>query len=329
MAETKEDWDKMAEEPRKNEPTTVKSPPRETVSSEARAKNISHEEVIRATNAKKIDTIREKLGLKNPEILIDEEREAAYKKLWTTLSKIEIEQGSHKTKELLINLVNSGLSDTGRGSLNIELLDELDLKIAKSESASTIAGREINRPVFIFRTNEAFKNFYIALTGSTDFDVHGEITTRGFVTDLDIEVESGKKARIKLIVAAPGNKYIGHEIRHTIDPHLGRREGYDGILEEVFAYYWETIVEGRYKEGSDKLWDDMRASIWSGKGEDDYYAHYSEKAAKKMTFDEYGQLTGRIVETVKKIQRKYGDHIKTQRAIAQSKTLDELFALNV
>jgi len=252
---------------------------------------------------------------------VNKKVETAYRDLQRTLTRIETNEGSHKVKELLLSLINSGLEETEIKPLNMELLREIDLKIVRSESASEIAGQAIERPVFVFKSTETFKRFNAALTGSTDAQ---DITSRGFVTDLDMAIRNGVRIRIQLIVAAPDNKHIDHEIRHTIDPYLGQREGYNRILEETFAYYWQCILKGRWQQEPSRLWDDLRASIW---GDSSYYTEYSEAADHKITFNEYGRLTGRIVDTVKQLHIKYGDHTKVQRAIALSKTLDDLFAL--
>jgi len=253
------------------------------------------------------------------------EKETAYKQLDSYLFEIYEQEGQDGLRELLITSINENLrSKYGRGPIDAELVRGVDFKRVTSASASKIAGQEITRPVFVFQSERSFKEFYFQLTGFEKSKNPECVEARGFVTDLSWDIGNGKKVMIKLIVSAPDQKSIAHEVRHSIDSNTGSRDGYDGILDELFAYYWETIVD-RGNRTENEMWHDLRAHIWSN--ENSYYAKYTETAKKKMTYREYGEMTGKIIEAVKRIYQRSRDHIQTQREIVQLKSIEELYRL--
>lgn len=252
---------------------------------------------------------------------INQDKEIAYKKLESILTKLE-SKGPNKTRELLLDLLNTAREQDGDAPIDKELLNEVGLKIVTSDSASQIAKQTITRPVFIFKSLNAFKKFISVLRNIPVQNV----TTRAFVTTLNLQIDKEKTTQVELIIStATDQDHIAHEIRHTIDPLLHERIGYDRILSEVFAYYWEAVIAKKNSTDPEKVWRNLRAAIWSDK--DGYFKEYSTEASKKITFEEYGNLTGKIIEAVKKIHQKTGDHLETQRIIGKIKTLGELFQM--
>ena len=70
---------------------------------------------------------------------------------------------------------------------------------------------------------------------------------------------------------ARSDRTIGHEVRHSVDPHTAgydRRNGYDRMLGEFFAYYNECIVQ----EGN--RWDLLKRYV----GGDGYFSSYTKQA---------------------------------------------------
>ena len=118
--------------------------------------------------------------------------------------------------------------------------------------------------------------------------------------------------------------FIIHEIYHSIDPSIKERKGYDRILEEMFAYYQQTIVQADLKQYSHLA--DPKEGPWGTLSrviDETYLERYLSESDKKLSKEEFSKLMKDIVSTIRSIAESKG-HIEAQRAIAKSKTIEEL-----
>lgn len=202
-------------------------------------------------------------------------------------------KGEDGVRNLFLTLINERLTNDGRQALPPGLVKNLSYQEVVSASASEVAGIKITRSVFIFEDVKSFQNFYGAIDGMEESH-WDKISARGFVTAFDINMPDGKSERVSLIVAPRGNDEISHEVRHTIDPYLDERKGYDRVLCEFFAYYTQ-ILEAAYRNNRlGRIWNDLNASAWGA--ESSYYSEYSKDTENPISFKEYGALVQQVTE---------------------------------
>lgn len=266
---------------------------------------------------------------------LSERKELAYEALTKKLSLIFEEEGQEGIRDYFLKLINAALQLDQRRIISSELLSSVELSVVSSASASQIAGKTIERPAFVFTDLDQWKKFHhTVFSGEEGVDM-GEgwkkCSTAALAIPFNIRVPDGSIEEVKLIFSPLNRGSIGHEVRHTIDPQVLERAGYDRILEELFAYYHDDILDEeevkRCKNQPDDLWQGFIASVWGSRGA--YYKTFSEsekqRGGKELRYEEYGRLVKKAVDKIRLLADKHG-HLETQRLLAQTKTLDELFS---
>ncbi|MBI2483618.1 hypothetical protein HYV71_00335 [Candidatus Uhrbacteria bacterium] len=257
-----------------------------------------------------------------PQEWLDQKREAAYAEFGKILSELEESGGVEGVQKWYADFFNPALTEAGLEPLKPEDVQSLRYLDVISESSSRIAGKEIRRPVLIFTNIGEYQRFSSRLQGE-----HG-MSSRGMYLPRDIFAEGDLLRETGLLIATGNKEFIDHEVRHSIDPNLEARKGYDGILDEAFAYYQQDIVEGRSEayrhlaKPEDGPWRRFAGSI----GGEIYGETYSKGAEKKLSSDELAKLSQDVVAAIRSISEKSG-HVETQRILAQTKSIEELLRL--
>lgn len=267
-------------------------------------------------------------GEKGPESWLNMRKEAAYQKQLENFGEILKTKGEEGVRATFLDYVNAALAKEKRAPLSPDFVKGITYHEVTSDSASEVAGAKITRPVFIFDTTRNFKQFYGALSGQEE-PHWDQISTRGFVASFGVQMPDGQVESISMIVAGPEDLHISHEVRHTVDPYLHERKGYDNLLCELFAYYQDSLqsphAEGKARTISpEKMWQDFAVNV-AGIRESDYYTDNTSDAKNPISFDQYRQLVSRAVEKVRELSGKHGD-VEAQKRIVKSRTLEEFFA---
>lgn len=270
-----------------------------------------------------------------PQTWLNQRQEAGYEQANDVLSALEQSAGQEGVRSVFIGLVNATLKREGKPEIALDLLSSMEFTVASSESASKIAGKEIKRPALVFTDREQYERFYGVISGHPH-EVEGRIKCSSAAVSIDMSVPmpDGTQEQVRLIISSLNRDHIGHEVRHSIDPNLMERQGYDRILEELFAYYYDHILDEkeieryRGRENMDNvLWDGLLASVWNAP--DSYYKTYTENEDRspkeKLTFEQYAALVKKAVGKIRSLSEQKG-HLETQRLLAQMQTLDQLFS---
>jgi hypothetical protein len=250
---------------------------------------------------------------------LDQKREAAYVELKKNFTDLEQSGGTEAVQKWFTDFFNPALIEAGIEPLKPEDVQSLRYLEVISESATRIAGKEIARPVLIFTNIGEYQRFSTRLQGKQGMASRGMNLPRDMFAEGDLLRETG------LLIATGNKAFIGHEIRHSIDPNLELRKGYDSILDEAFAYYQQDIVEACLKgyahltKPEDGPWRTLAGSI----GGEIYGETYAKNAEKKLTSEELKKLTQDVVTAIRSISEKRG-HLETQRLLVQTKSIDEL-----
>jgi len=247
---------------------------------------------------------------------LDQEREEAFQKFTEHFQQAE-NSCEGVTQVIIRDFINKMIPENEE-HITIDELESMELSNYKSESASEIAGQEIIRPVFVFNDEKEWENFVTKLGFSENtngFHKPGKQSGGGeFLDKTGIMFSSGEEST------------INHEIRHSIDPNIGEREGLNGIIDELFAHYHDIMTEKNENyENRDnpklaKL-NDMIQLI----GSEGYYKEYSEQAEEEITIEEYKKLVKKATKLISNLQEEIGDHTEVQRQLAETETLEELF----
>ncbi len=183
----------------------------------------------------------------------------------------------------------------------------IQLREVHSAGAAQIAGQTISRPVFIVTDRSVYERME-KVFGMTEGTSDGLTFPDQFFADLPHWRD------VHFILSGPSDRTIGHEVRHSVDPHTAgydRRNGYDRALGEFFAYYNECIIQ----EGN--RWDLLKRYV----GGDGYFSSYTKQAEKPITFEQYGERIDKCIAKLQLIQRLAGD-LEAQRRLAQQPTID-------
>lgn len=173
---------------------------------------------------------------------IDQERETAFARLkdffHTTLTGPEGIDGIH---QWFIDCFNPAIEHEKRESLRREDVSSLRIVEASSASANAVAGTVLQRPILVFTDINQLRHFYQTLSG-----VRSE-TVGGFVIAPE-NFGEGDLSKTGLILSSNMDRTVSHELRHTVDPFVHKRE--DDILDEAFAYFsdhfptTDTLTDG-------------------------------------------------------------------------------------
>lgn len=160
---------------------------------------------------------------------IDQEREVAFAELknffHTTITGPEGIDGIH---QWFVDCFNPAIVYEERKPLRREDVSSLRIVEASSASANAVAGTVLQRPILVFTDIEQLRRFYQTLTGVTSE------TVGGFVIAPE-NFGEGYLSKTGLILSSNIDRAVSHELRHTVDPLVHKRE--DDILDEAFAYF--------------------------------------------------------------------------------------------
>ena len=259
--------------------------------------------------------------IKEPQEWLDMKRENSYDQVNRMLADIQEGQTTYGIQNWLRRLVNPAMVEANLQEIESSEIESLQYVNFTSEAASKVAGKEINRPILMFSDISEYQNFSIKLRGEPGVASRGMNIPRSLFP-------SGQLHETGLIISTDNKEFINHEIFHSIDPNSEERRGYDRILTEMFAYYQQIIVEadlkhyGHLSKPEDGPWGTLSREI-----DETYLDKYLEDTNEKLSDEELKQLMKDIVAAIRSICEKEG-HIKAQRAIVKSKTIEELFRLS-
>lgn len=264
---------------------------------------------------------RERFILNKLESWMDEEREAGYGKqvglfrksmqrnesagrrlltvLAVSISKIGEKTGEHEDspdpRTLHARIIKEDLVQSFSEE---ELARQFSFAIHEFTSAQLVAGRIIQRPIFVHSEamNEKLQKF-IATEGI------GFFMSGSFFPGVPLWQDTG------IIVSTDKPEAIDHEMRHSIEPFL--RTGYDRLLSELFAYYDFYINS---------------PGIVNMVGSENYYENYSAQASQRISQEEWSVLVRKCVDKARKLRVQFGD-IRTQRMIICAKTVKDFLSL--
>lgn len=233
------------------------------------------------------------------ESFLDEDRESAYDNL-TELLRSYSDNNYLELKKYLVSL--SKLYNPQSKLIPLDL-DGVELIMANCDNASLVAGEEIERPIILFRDLSSFKKLAHAMNQAAN--------------GMTVSLTEGKYKGSALVICPPFKNFINHEIMHSIDPNLDKREGVNRIITEVLAFYNQCILEGfngwNIIEKEEERWKQISFELKS------YYYEYQEILSE----EEYKAIVSKIVARLKELRAGSGD-IETQRIIAKSLTIDDL-----
>ena len=249
---------------------------------------------------------------------LDKKREAAFIELNLIFKNLEQTSGQGAVRQWIQDTFNPLLQQAGRESISMEDLSSMHYLDYRCEPASEVAGQEIRRPVFIFDTDAQYDKFRELFFNEPD-DSEGYIMR--WQSNDEILKETG------IIISKPYKKIVDHETLHTVDPHVIDRTGINHLLlAEAFTLYQEAVIndlDGAYahiEPGPNRPW--LLLSIRLNTYQDLLKQYDPNSTLDRKQFEE---LVKNTVEAIRTIAEREG-HLETQRKIARTKTLEELFA---
>lgn len=264
----------------------------------------------------------EVLNLSNeasPQEWLDSEREKHFEDLMDIFEKIQEERGDTGIREWFRNVFNPALKYEGMKEIDLDDIKSLNIAFINSESASQIAKQTITRPVLLFSDIGEYQNFIKNFTSTA---------SRGCNFPGSLFQENGPLCKTGLLISTNSKEYISHEIKHSIDPNLEKREGIDRVLEELFAHYHSSVVEvdletfSHLKNPTDGPWNSLLKTLTDELYINNYIEDYGEESIKNNIVEQINDLIFKI----RNFSNNNG-HIETQRVIAESKTIKELLSV--
>ncbi|MFH2062547.1 MAG: hypothetical protein ABIJ46_00125 [bacterium] len=223
------------------------------------------------------------------------------------------EQRERKFREWFLDFINAALEAGDREPLEPADVSSVFLGEFRSASASEIAGTDIIRSVVCFEDILQYQRLAARMDGRCVADDGGTFIPGKAFSDDHIMHQIG------LIISAADDYFIQHEIRHSIDPHLDSRSGEGLVLTEAFALYRQVIVES---DSTEKELFGALARVLKN-----YYDDYLDESDLPMSQSEFDLVCEKVVETLRQSRQKHGD-LETQRMLAQSRTMADLFRLS-
>ena len=265
----------------------------------------------------RLDKSRTQPDIKNqenqPEAWLDMEREQTYKQL---INDITTSHEKGKTGgEYLAELVKKHILDYGTkvrfdNWLKPKDHDRVHFYILTSTSLNEVAGTRIERPLFIVDDEKLYQNIRAMFGSSNQDKTHGAVLPPGFFDN------NTKWSEVGLIIVKNRETTAIHEVRHTVDPNVNKRTGYNRVISEIFAYYKEHVLDKEEPE-----WDEVISRV----GHKLYHKNYSSNLDddSKLTHEEFNNKIRKVIMAISKMKEKYGD-LETQRKLAQSTSLEQL-----
>lgn len=190
----------------------------------------------RATSRDLIRRLETAFSEKEPgEPWLDQEREQAFKTLSGAFKDmVEGPEGLAAFQRWFVDFFNVTIEAAGRPALTVNDIQSVVVVEATSGSANMVAGKELKRPVIVFNDLRELQNFAYVLTGS-ESGRHA----RGFVISPKSFGDEPVLGKTGMIFSFGVGEGASHEIRHTIDPYVHKRE--DHLIDEAFAYFSECF----------------------------------------------------------------------------------------
>lgn len=240
---------------------------------------------------------------------LDQKREASFVEYAEYARDLLLEGGDDAVQKWFIDMFQPALKSVGREALTIEDVNSLVIGLIKSESASRIAGTSIERPIMMFTDFSQFSKFQEKVFGKTG--------AGGMILAGENFIEGTFLRDTGLVIGTRNVSFTDHEILHSIDPHVGTREGVNNILTEAFAFYEEVIAS------KETLLESNWLSFMRRLSDESYYVAAQERGDTDTTLEGYQATVNTVVKAIKSLTERYG-HTKTQRILVQTKTIEEL-----
>lgn len=245
---------------------------------------------------------------------LDQERETAFAEL-IQFFKSEEEKGPDALKEWFRDTFNPMLEEAGIPPLSLDELRSLQFVEVTSASSSEIADQEIIRPALLFTDVAEFQKLAVKFQGA------GAEKVRGIMAPPQIFKEGSATSKTGLIISTANRDYIGHEVRHSIDPYSGKREGVHRVLDEAFAYYHDEIA---LRDGRDADYQEYGQSL----DNDVYYQEYTKDVEGAVSRENFKKMIDEVVTILRLLTERFGK-IEVQRMIVKAGTIEELKQLGL
>lgn len=254
-----------------------------------------------------------KVATEKGEAWLDEEKEAVYGRI---MEDIEEKLDSGMTHADYLKSLIGGFGEVYlpykrkfEATITPEEEQHIHIRFVTGKSVAEVAGKRITRPIFIVDDATVYKKVATIFSQVPDDDSHGITVTGKFLGTPDWR-------QVNLVISRKNERTIGHELRHMIDPNFEVRKGYNRILDELFAYYFEYVVQ------NDGKWNELAGKVAAKT----YYDRYSEQAPNKLEFEEWKALVIGVVRKERDLSAKY-NHLAVQRMIVKTAGVNEFLEL--
>lgn len=179
------------------------------------------------------------LSEQNQEVpTFNEVREEGFAQLVEKLNALlELDPSGKKMEQWLVGALNNIFKFKDQDILFQRDFSSVHVIFATSATAAAISGRETVRPILIFDDPSQLEKIMQRFGGGESTNgMFLPISGRG---ELPAHVPPGYAplARAGLLLSRKGKEdTMGHEIRHSIDPLVKTRRGFNEILTELFAF---------------------------------------------------------------------------------------------
>jgi hypothetical protein len=245
----------------------------------------------------------------SPESWLDLQREDAYEQQVLFFEDLYTQFGDAGAQAVVMHMFNEALRAEGKPELIDNDIKSLRYATVSSESLSRIAGKSIRRPVLIFTDINELLRFHDRIFDDTD--------AAGFYIPGESFPEEHIMRKTGILFARNKEREILHELRHSIDPHVGTRKGIDGLVSEAFAYYHE------YPRDQDIPWDTIKKLIC---GKNYYEDFYKYDDMNKPSLYEFESKAGELINGLKTLHTKMTS-LDFQRLLISIKTFAEFVEL--
>ncbi len=249
----------------------------------------------------------------------DESKEKKQNNLAEFFEKLHEKGGELLSRKEYLEFFEPIIKSNSQKRYTTEEMKSLQIEIINCKSASVIAGREVKRVVARFCNRNQYYKFVKGLYGASYAPGYGLYHLSSDFKGTIFE-KTGIIIAYQKEVLSWDESVVGHEIRHSIDPNINKRIGYDRILSEVFAYYYGSLIDSSNSVGEDTSWNSFQKAISNKR----YYDCYVRDALKKINKTKFNDLCQIVVAAVRDYRRRHND-IETQRMIVLCETLEDFF----
>lgn len=281
---------------------------------------------------KDVDTL---LSSDNGVFSLNNRRETAFQKLHEKLKSLTTTDPTGKTLEIwLSEAINSIMNNPSNGLQSADF-SSAKVAFATSTRVNVLSGVDVERPVITFADREQLIKVHEFLTGITN-SIHGAFfpfgTPRSELGTIDQDHQV--LADAGLIIAAEGmNETLSHELIHTADPYVSTRRGFDNILTEMMAAFFDKKMDKtnlirilNHPVYRDISLDEEQKS--DQLNEDKGYSKNKRFGQTEKTPELHKQVVEAVVETLFQDIKKMGI-IKAIRKIAINPSIDRYLTIRI